>query len=61
MPVIIGAYGEPDRITLMSNGSPLGPGVNSLLMAAGAMLRMPAVWAPKRRQRLRAGGCFAGE
>ncbi len=40
-PIIVGAYGESDRIVLVSNQSPLGLGVNSILMAAGAMLRRP--------------------
>jgi hypothetical protein len=42
-PVLIGAYGEPDRIMLVSNQSPLGLGVNSILMTAAAALHRPAI------------------
>ncbi|MEJ2008206.1 MAG: hypothetical protein P8Z30_08645 [Acidobacteriota bacterium] len=58
--VMIGATSEPDRIMPVSNESPPGPGMESLLMTAGAMLRMPAAGTPNRRQRPRTDGCFAG-
>ncbi|MGH9404313.1 MAG: FecR domain-containing protein [Terriglobia bacterium] len=47
-PVMIGAYGEPVRIMVVSNESPLGLGLNSILGAAGAMLRRPAAHSGQR-------------